>query len=193
MTLANACASLPVLTSWLGMLESGVPTICSRARSLRTWSRPLKPTTVAPMPKAISTTLAAMPAYWKSLDMIPILLLRVVRVDGNGAFGPRPGHPQPSDVSLSSSAQRPPQETRSGPSRIDLRSGGGVEQQDGAGGAGEGGRAEPVVGGRSGDDGDVVDAERLRGDDRAVAVGEARAGVDASEKGHAAVFRGCGV
>src|SRR3954452_8320648 len=141
MTLAKACASLPVLTSWLGMLESGVPTICSRARSLRTWSRPLKPTTVAPMPKEISTTLAAMPAYWKSLDMIPILLLRVVRVDGNGAFGPRRAHPQPSDVSLSSSAQRPPQESRSGPPRIDLRSGGGVEQQDGAGGAGEGGEA----------------------------------------------------
>ena len=31
MTLAKAWASLPELTSWLGMVESGVPTICSRA------------------------------------------------------------------------------------------------------------------------------------------------------------------
>ena len=36
MTLAKAWASLPVSTFWPGIVESGVPTICSRARSLRT-------------------------------------------------------------------------------------------------------------------------------------------------------------
>ena len=69
MTLAKASASPPVLTSWLGMVESGVPTICSRPSSVPTRLCPLRPITTAPMPKAISTTLAAIPAYWKSLFM----------------------------------------------------------------------------------------------------------------------------
>jgi hypothetical protein len=63
MTLAKASASLPVLTSWFGMLESGVPMICSRARSLWTRSRPLYPTMIVPAPNAISTMLATMPPY----------------------------------------------------------------------------------------------------------------------------------
>jgi len=41
-TAAKACASLPVSTSWPGMVESSVPTICSLARSPRTWLRPLE-------------------------------------------------------------------------------------------------------------------------------------------------------
>ena len=43
MTAANAFASLPVSTFWPGIVESGVPTICSRARSLRTVLRPSMP------------------------------------------------------------------------------------------------------------------------------------------------------
>src|SRR5262245_38567774 len=73
MTLANASALLPLLTSWLGMLESGVPTICSRARSLWTRSMPLAPTTIVPAPKATRITLAAIPPYWRSLLMVPFL------------------------------------------------------------------------------------------------------------------------
>ncbi len=69
MTFAKACASAPVSTFWPGMLESGVPTICSRARSERTRSRPLAPTTVVPMPSAMSATLAKMPAYLVKLLM----------------------------------------------------------------------------------------------------------------------------
>src|SRR5690242_4748801 len=49
------------------MVESGVPTICSRLRSFCTRSRPLKPVATEPTPKAISTTLARMPPYWKNL------------------------------------------------------------------------------------------------------------------------------
>jgi hypothetical protein len=41
MTFAKACASLPVSTFWPGIVESSVPTICSRASSVRTRSRPL--------------------------------------------------------------------------------------------------------------------------------------------------------
>ena len=76
MTLAKACASLPEFTSWFGMVESGVPTICSRPSSVATRSRPSRPITTAPMPKAISTTLAAIPAYWKSLFMVILWSLR---------------------------------------------------------------------------------------------------------------------
>ena len=61
MTAANAFASPPVSTFWPGIAESGVPTICSRARSLRTVSRPAMPMTTAPIPSAMRTMLAAMP------------------------------------------------------------------------------------------------------------------------------------
>src|SRR3954453_22816581 len=74
MTLANACASAPVSTFWPGMVESGVPTICSRARSERTRSRPLAPATMVPMPRAMSAMLAKMPAYLVKLLMVALLV-----------------------------------------------------------------------------------------------------------------------
>ena len=63
MMAANSLASAPVSTFWPGMDESGVPTICSRARSLRTVSRPATPMTIAPMPKAMRRMLATMPPF----------------------------------------------------------------------------------------------------------------------------------
>ena len=79
MTAANAFASPPVSTFWPGIVESGVPTICSRARSLRTVSRPATPMTIAPTPSAMRTMLAAMPplrnvlviadSRWDGLDI----------------------------------------------------------------------------------------------------------------------------
>src|SRR5436190_2101856 len=49
---------------------SGVPTICSRARLLCTVLRPLAPRTIAAIPKATSTMLAATPPYSKSLRVV---------------------------------------------------------------------------------------------------------------------------
>ena len=60
-TAANAWASLPVSTFWPGIEESGVPTICSRARSLRTVSRAANPTATAATPNRMRKMLAAMP------------------------------------------------------------------------------------------------------------------------------------
>src|SRR3954453_7380480 len=75
MPAANWWASPPVLIFWLATpVMSGGPTICSRARSLRTWLRASKPTTAEPTPTAINTMLAAMPAYWKSLLMLTTFL-----------------------------------------------------------------------------------------------------------------------
>src|SRR2546423_437023 len=53
----------------LGVM-SGVPTICSRARLLWTVLRPLTPRTIAAIPKATSTMLAAAPPYSKSLRVV---------------------------------------------------------------------------------------------------------------------------
>src|SRR3954454_979037 len=63
-----AFASAPIADG----VMSGVPAICSLARLSRTVPWPEAPTTMAPMPSAIRTTLTATPAYWKSfLDMPP--------------------------------------------------------------------------------------------------------------------------
>src|SRR5438105_4373236 len=53
----------------LGVM-SGVPTICSRARLLCAVLRPLTPRTIAAIPKATSTMLAATPPYSKSLRVV---------------------------------------------------------------------------------------------------------------------------
>jgi hypothetical protein len=50
--IAKASASLPASTFWLGIVQSGVLTIYSRARSALHAISPLKPVTTAPMPNA---------------------------------------------------------------------------------------------------------------------------------------------
>src|SRR6185295_17145364 len=71
---------------------------------------------------------------------------------------------------------------------VDLLAGVGVEQHDRAGRAGARGPAQAVVGGLADDAGDVVDAERLRRDGLAVAVGETEVFFDAGDQAHAALL-----
>ncbi len=66
---ANSFASAPASTCWPAMAESGVPTICSRARSLWTVSRPETPMMSAPMPSAIRRMLVTMPPLRNVLVM----------------------------------------------------------------------------------------------------------------------------
>src|SRR4051794_7621607 len=71
----------------LGVM-SGVPTICSVPRLERTVSRPFTPMTVAPMPKAISTTAAAMPPQLKNFDLMTFLLTGCVGTRSVSIFRP---------------------------------------------------------------------------------------------------------
>src|SRR4051812_31923249 len=71
----------------LGVM-SGVPTICSVPRLERTVSRPFTPMTVAPMPKAISTTAAAMPPQLKNFDLMTFLLTGCVGTRSVSIRGP---------------------------------------------------------------------------------------------------------
>src|SRR5438477_743482 len=66
---AGSLACLASALIALGVM-SGVPTICSRARLLCTVLRPLTPRTIAAIPKATSTMLAATPPYSKSLRVV---------------------------------------------------------------------------------------------------------------------------
>src|SRR5689334_4753376 len=79
------------------MVESGVPTICSRLRSFCTRSRPLKPVTTEPTPKAISTTLARIPPYWKTLLILPFLSCATA-VDESGGEDRARGQPRHQQV-----------------------------------------------------------------------------------------------